>query len=98
MLETLAYYTRATTAGLARGAFAFAIELSVDTAAKTWSLGQYAGLPDPDFGYAGGYKGTSKVVTFTLSPKFMLGAVERGDMHFIYGPVYPSDFQVGLEY
>ncbi|KAF3178998.1 hypothetical protein TWF751_001007 [Orbilia oligospora] len=99
MLETLIYATHATAAGLTRGALSFLTELFVDFSAKVWNLGQYAGLPDPDFGYASasGYKGSNKLVTFTLSPKFMLGAAERGNSHFLYGPVYPSESPVELE-
>ncbi|KAK6512969.1 hypothetical protein TWF506_009131 [Arthrobotrys conoides] len=97
-LETLIYATHATATGLTRGALAFATEVFVDLSAKVWNLGQYAGLPDPDFGYAGGYKSNTKLVTFTLSPKFMLGAAERGNSHFMYGPVYPATPPVGLEF
>ncbi|KAK6336958.1 hypothetical protein TWF718_009746 [Orbilia javanica] len=100
MLETLIYATHATAAGITRGALAFATEVFVDLSGKVWSLGQYAGLPDPDFGYAGGakYKGAKKAVTFTLSPKFMLGAAERGNTHFMYGEVYPATPPVGIEF
>ncbi|KAK6507689.1 hypothetical protein TWF481_006112 [Arthrobotrys musiformis] len=96
-LQMLIYATHATAAGLTRGAMAFMTELFVDFSAKVWALGQYAGLPDPDFGYAEANR-PFKPVSFTLSPKFMVGAAEKGSTHFLYGASYPSDYPVGLEY
>ncbi|KAK6343501.1 hypothetical protein TWF730_011091 [Orbilia blumenaviensis] len=97
MLETLIYATHATAAGLARGALPFGTEIFVDLAAKVWSLGQYAGIPDPEFGFIGANQLNQKT-SFKLSPKFMLGAAERGSTHFMYGAEYPSLSPVGVEF